>query len=56
MIGTDVVADRRLRIRKRRPFRLFRDPAFENRCKHCSNLPIFQLWEKDALKDHLIKK
>jgi len=56
VVGADVAADLRKRIHKRRPFRLFRDPAFEHRCKHCSDLPIYKLWEKDALMKHLKKK
>lgn len=56
VIGVDIVADQRLKIPRRRPFRLIRDPAIEHRCKRCPNLPIYKLWEKDALMEHLIKK
>jgi len=56
VIVMDFVADLRQRIRKRRPFRLIRDPAFEHSCKRCPDLHIYKLWEKEALMEHLIKK
>ena len=57
MIGVDVVADPRIPIcRRREPFCLSLDPAYHHICKHCSDVPIFELWEKSILMTHLIKR
>ena len=56
VIGKDVVHDKRLYSRRRRPFRLGLNPAFEFRCKRCPELPIYKLWEMSALTLHLRTK
>ena len=56
VIGKDVVYDKRVYSRRRTPFRLGLDPAFEFRCKRCPELPIYKLWEMQALTLHLRTK
>lgn len=55
-MGRDVVHDKRLYSRRRQPFRLGLNPAFEFRCKRCPELPIYKLWEMQALTLHLRTK
>lgn len=56
VIGKDVVYDKRLYSRQRQPFRLGLNPALEYRCKRCPELPIYKLWEMQALMLHLRTK
>ena len=56
VIGKDVVHDKRVYSTRRHPFRLGVDPAFEFRCKRCPELPIYKLWEMQALMLHLRTK
>lgn len=56
VIGKDLVYDKRFYSRRRRPFRLGLNPAFEFRCKRCPDLPIYKLWEMQALMLHLRTK
>jgi hypothetical protein len=51
--GEDYIVDLRKHIRRRRPFRMCLDPAFEYRCERCPDIPIYKLWQKDALMDHI---
>jgi len=53
VIGRDVVHDKRVYSPRRHPFRLGLNPAFEFRCKRCPELPIYKLWEMEALTLHL---
>ena len=53
VIGKDVVHDKRVYSPRRQPFRLGLNPAYEFRCKRCPELPIYKLWEMQALVLHL---
>ncbi|KAF8163500.1 hypothetical protein B0H34DRAFT_325856 [Crassisporium funariophilum] len=53
VIGKDVVYDKRQSIRRRKPFRLGLDPAYEFQCKRCPKIGITKLWEMQALVLHL---
>ncbi|KAF8168470.1 hypothetical protein B0H34DRAFT_793070 [Crassisporium funariophilum] len=53
VIGKDVVYDVRDRIRRRTPFRLGLDPAYEFQCKRCPEIKTLKLWEMQALVLHL---
>ncbi|KAF5331110.1 hypothetical protein D9619_005952 [Psilocybe cf. subviscida] len=54
IIGVHVIPDRRRSIRRRKPFRLGLDPAYEYRCLKCPKLGITKLWELQALTMHLL--
>lgn len=56
VIGKDVVHDKRVYSPQRQPFRFGLNPAFEFRCKRCPELPIYKLWEMQALTLHLRTK
>ncbi|CAA7271524.1 unnamed protein product [Cyclocybe aegerita] len=56
VVGVDVVVDRRQNVRRRRPFRLGLDPAFEYRCDRCPEMGIYKLWPLEKLMEHLLKK
>ncbi|PPQ75374.1 hypothetical protein CVT24_013157 [Panaeolus cyanescens] len=53
VIGIDLIYDKRRPGRRRKPFLLGLNPAYELRCQHCPEMPIYKLWELEALKIHL---
>lgn len=53
VVGVDVKLDNRRPGPRRKPFFLGLNPAYELRCQHCPEIPIYKLWELEALKIHL---
>ncbi|KIM48829.1 hypothetical protein M413DRAFT_438003 [Hebeloma cylindrosporum] len=51
-----VVADKRHPTRRRKPFRLGREPAYEFKCNRCPKIPICKIWEMQKLTNHLRTK